>query len=116
MDTDTVKTSKKFYKTTLPSDIIFIKDDASNSDEKVDKLTREFNINYRACIRSLIYFLYTSVDLRLTVHKLETFSSNPDKVRFEGLVHLLRYIREDKTFGLKYYADMKYGTLSDLLR
>ena len=50
LDTSTVKTSKFFYNTTLPYDMIFTKDFVSTSDEQVDKLTREFNINYRACI------------------------------------------------------------------
>ena len=31
------------------------------------------------------------------------------------MVHLLRYIRENKTLVLKYYADIKDTTLSDLL-
>ena len=42
--------------------------------------------------------------------------SNPGKVHFEGLIYLLRYIRENKNLGLKYYADMKDAPLSDLLR
>ena len=50
LDTATFKTSKKFYKTTLPYDIIFTKSDASTSDDQVDKFTRELNIYYRACI------------------------------------------------------------------
>ena len=48
LDTATVKASTKFYKTTLPSDMIFTKYDTSTSDEQVEKLTREFNIHYRA--------------------------------------------------------------------
>ena len=43
------------------------------------------------------------------------FSSNPGKVNFEGLVHLLIYISYNKNFGLKHYADMKDASLSDLL-
>ena len=50
------------------------------------------------------------------VHKLAKFSSNPGKVNFEGLVHLLRYIRYNKTLGLKYYTDIRDAPLSDLLR
>ena len=53
MDTDTVNTSTKFLKTTLPSDMIFTKDNASTSDEQFDKLTREINIHYISCIGSL---------------------------------------------------------------
>ena len=48
LDTDTVKASTKFYITTLPSDMIFTKYDTSTSDEKVEKLTRELNNNFRA--------------------------------------------------------------------
>ena len=82
LDTATDKKNKTFYKTTLPYDMIFTKADASTSDEKVEKLTRELNIHYRACIGSLIYLLYTRVDLSFGVHKLEKFSSNPGKVHF----------------------------------
>ena len=46
LDTAKAQSSTKFYKTTLPSDMIFTKADASTSDEQVEKLTREFNINY----------------------------------------------------------------------
>ena len=50
------------------------------------------------------------------MNKLEFFSANPGKVHFEGLVHLLRYIRENNTLGLKYYADMNDAPVSDILR
>ena len=50
LDTTTVNTSTKFYITNFLSDIIFTKADASTSYEQVYKLTREFNIHYRACI------------------------------------------------------------------
>ena len=54
LDNTTVKVSKTFYKTTFPDDMIFTKEDVSTSDEQVEKLTREYNIHYRACIGSLI--------------------------------------------------------------
>ena len=90
LDTSTVKASKKFYKTTLPSGMIFTKDDTSTSDEKVEKLTQKFNIHYRACIDSFIYLLSTRVELSFAVHKLAKFSANSVKVHFELLLHLLR--------------------------
>ena len=72
-DTATVKISTKFYKTNFLSDMIFTKVDASTSDEKVDKLTREFNIQYRAFIGSLIDLLSTRLDLSFVIHRLEFF-------------------------------------------
>ena len=116
MDTATVKVNKKFYKTTFPADIIFTKEDVSTSDEQVEKMTREYIIHFRACIGSLIYLLYTRVDLNFAVHKLAKFSANPGKVHFEGLIHLLRYIRDNKTLGMKYYADLNDAPVTDLLR
>ena len=44
------------------------------------------------------------------------FSSKTGKVHFEGLVHILRYIRDNKTLDFKYYADMNDVTASELLR
>ena len=50
LDTTTVKLSTKFYKTTFPADIIFTQKDVYTSDDKVENLTWEYNIQYRACI------------------------------------------------------------------
>ena len=55
------------------------------------------------------------MDFIFAVHKLEKFSSIPGKVLFERLIHLLKYMMENKTLGLNYYADMKDAPLSDLL-
>ena len=100
----------------MPYDIIFTKADAYTRYEQVDKLTNEFNVHYRSCIGSLIYLMSTRVDLNFAVNKFAKFSSNPGKVNFEGLVHLLSYIRDNKTLGLKYYSDMNDSPISDLSR
>ena len=49
------------------------------------------------------------------MHKLEKFSANPGKLNFEGLVHLLRYIRENNTLSLKYYVNINDAQVSHLL-
>ena len=56
------------------------------------------------------------MNLGFAVNKLAKFSANPGKVQFEGLVHLLRYIRENNTLGLKYYADLNDEPVTDILR
>ena len=56
------------------------------------------------------------MDLSFAVHKLAKFLANPGKVNFERLVHLLRYIRGNKTLGLKYYADLNDEPVTDILR
>ena len=97
LDTATVKVNTHFYKTTLPADMILTKEDVSTSDEQIEKLTKEFNIHYIACIGSLIYLFSIRVDLSFAVHKLANFSANTCKVQFERLIYLLRYIRYNKT-------------------
>ena len=64
----------------------------------------------------LIYLLSTRVDLSFLVHKLAKFSANSGKVKFEGLVHLLMFIRNNTTLGLKYYDNINYATVTNLLR
>ena len=56
------------------------------------------------------------MDLSFAVQKLAKFSDNPGKVHFEGLVHLLIYIRYNKTLVLKYYAGLNDAPVTDLLR
>ena len=65
---------------------------------------------------SFVYLMSTRVDFYFVVHKLEKFSSNPGKLHFEGLVHLLIYIMYNNYFGLIYYAKIEDAPLSDLLR
>ena len=116
LDTVTIKTITKFYKTTLPSVMIFTRDDTSTSDEKVEKFTTDFNIHYRSFFGSLIHLLSTKVELGFAVKKLVKFSRKTGKVHFEELVHLLRYIRDNKTLGLKYYVDTNDASVSYRLR
>ena len=71
MDNKIICTNISKY--TLPSDMIFTKSDSSTSDEQVEKLTREFNIHYRACIGTFSYLLSTRVGLSFAVHKLAKF-------------------------------------------
>ena len=56
LDTATIKENKKFHNTTLTHDMVFTKEDASNSDEKLEVLSLYYNIQYRYCVVPLIYF------------------------------------------------------------
>ena len=47
---------------------------------------------------------------------MEKFSLNTSKLHFEILVHLLRYIRDNKNLGLRYYSKIEDAPLSELLR
>ena len=62
-----------------------------------------------------LFLIYKS-GLEFCCTQVRKVSANPGKLHFEGLVHLLRYIRDNKTLGLKYYADMNDASVTDLLR
>ena len=47
-------------------------------------------------------FSAVSMDLTFTVDNLEKFSAKPGKVHFEVLIHILSYIRDNKTLSLIY--------------
>ena len=65
---------------------------------------------------SLIHFLSTRVDLFFELYKLEKFSSSAGKLHVEGLVQLLRYIRDKNNLGFKYYANIEDAPLYEILR
>ena len=96
--------------------MIFTKEAASSSDEKLEVLYIEYKIHNRACAGSYFYPLYIRVDTCFAVHKLVKFLSNPGKYHFKGLVKLFIYIRDNKNLGLKYFSNIDNATLSDLLR
>ena len=50
------------------------------------------------------------------MNKLAKISSNPGIVKFYGLLQFLRYIRDKKNLGLKYYFKIEDAPLSDLFR
>ena len=95
LDTTIIKENSKYHKTILPHDIIFTKENAFTSDEKVEVLSTDNKINYIFFVGSFIYILSARVDLYFTLHKRRKFLSNPGKVNFKGLVKLLRYMREN---------------------
>ena len=47
---------------------------------------------------------------------MERFSLSSGKLHFDGLVHFLRFIGDNKNFGLKYYVHIEYAPLSEILR
>ena len=62
-----------------------------------------------------LFIVYKS-GLKFCSAQVSNLSANPGKVHLEGLVHLLRYIRDNKTLVLKYYADLNDAPVTDLLR
>ena len=60
-----------------------------------------------------LYFLHKSGFI-FCITQAGKVSSNPGKLHFEVLVHLLRYIRETKNLGLGYYTKIEYVPISGI--
>ena len=80
----------------------------------MEEISREYNINYNDCVGSIIYILSVRVYLCLAVNKFIKFLSNIGNVHFEGLLHLLRYIWDNNSLGLRYYSQIEDAPLSEL--
>ena len=63
----------------------------------------------------MIYLFPTRVEFSFAVHKLAQFIADPGKAHLEVLVHILIYIRDNDTLGLKYYTDMNDAPVIELL-
>ena len=61
-----------------------------------------------------IFIVYKS-GLEFFGTQVRNVLANPGKVQFEGLVNLLRYIRDNKSLGLKYHADLNDAPVTALL-
>ena len=70
LDTATIKENSKCHKNTLNNDMIFTKEDSSTRNKHVEVLYREYKIQYRACVGSLIYLFSTRVYLCFVVDNL----------------------------------------------
>ena len=66
--------------------------------------------------RIIDLFIVYKRGLEVCSTQVSKFSGNTGKVHFEGLIHLLRYIRDNKNLGLKYYAYLNDAPVTDLLR
>ena len=61
-------------------------------------------------------FVIYKIGFEFCSTQVSKYFINPGKVHFGVLLHILRYIRDNKTLGLKYYADMNDAPVTDLLR
>ncbi|MGH7954596.1 MAG: reverse transcriptase domain-containing protein, partial [Gloeomargaritales cyanobacterium] len=115
--TDKINTHlQNSYDRILPPGWIASKEDRSSSAGESKKLESFYNIDYRSCTGALIYLNYTRPDIVFAVMKLVKFNNNPGRQHFEGLIHLLGYIRDNPHFGIKYYSNLVDAPVTKLLQ
>jgi hypothetical protein len=99
----------------LPSGFIATVDDCSTSKNESQQLSEGFNIDFASCIGSLIYLSMTRTDIIYAVNKLAKFTRKPGKVHFEALLHLLRYLRDNSLYGVRFYSNLSDAPIYQML-
>jgi hypothetical protein len=115
LDTAGTKRDLAFHPTPLPLDFIPTADDRSADEKAVQALEAEYNVDYASCIGSLIYLCMTQCDTVFAINKLAKFSKYPGRNHFEVLFHLLRYLRDHTSYGLRFYSNFSSSPISQML-
>ena len=90
LDTATDETSTNVYKTTLPSDMIFTKVDASTSDEKVggDTLFFKDHVSWQCYLIKLVAYLNCGI--------IQVFCNNRSII--SSLIHIISQIKDHSIY------------------
>jgi hypothetical protein len=57
----------------------------------------------------------TRTDIIYAVNKLAKFTRKPGKVHFEALLHLLRYLRDNSLYGVRFYSNLSDAPIYQML-
>ena len=99
----------------LPAEFIATKENCSKTDVEVRQLSEEYRIEYPAVIGSLIYLLNTRPDLMFAVTKLAKFMRMPGRFHFQAVIHVLKYLRDNSSLGIKYYHNITSAPVHKIL-
>ena len=79
-------------------------------------LQRKYNIDFRELIGCLLYLTYTRIDIVYSVNKLAKATHRPGEYHLKCAVHLLCYLRDNATYGLRFHADWEKSRINNILR
>ena len=116
LDTARVPETQRHFFTPLPADFKASRKDLAPTEEESKEIQRQYNIDYPACVGCLIYLSYTRTDILYAVNKLAKFNRQPGRFHMDSIVHLLRYIRDSPSFGIKYYSDYEQSPVHKMLK
>jgi len=57
----------------------------------------------------------TRTDIIYAVNKLAKFTRKPGKLHFEAIVHLLRYLRDNSLYGVRFYSNIADAPIYQML-
>ena len=105
----------------MPSPKSFIpsKKDCPMNEHQIKEVKLSFgNVNHRPVIGVLLYIsCCTRLDISFAVNKLARFSNNPGVIiHFRYFLHLIGYIKNTPSKGLKFYSVYEYSQIYLLLK
>jgi hypothetical protein len=111
-----VKKSIKDFSSILPTSFFLTNKDCPEDPADSQCLQEEFNIDYAACVGSLICLANTRPDMIFGINKLAKFSRAPGEKHILALVHLLRYLSQHTQYGLTFYSDITHSPIYKMLK
>ena len=100
----------------LPTEFVATSEDCSKSEEIAAELVEEYKFDYASCIGSMIYLSQTRTNIIYAVNKLARYMRKPGKIHFDALVHLLRYLRDNNNFGVRFFSNYSTSPLYQHLK
>ena len=64
----------------------------------------------------LLYLTATRTGIIHVVNKLAKFTRKPGKIHFKALVHVLRYLRDNVGYGVKFYSNASESPINQMLK
>ena len=102
--------------TPIPTDFVYSKDDLAETEDASKILQRKYNIDFRALIGCLLYLTYTRIDIVYSINKLAKATHRPGEYHLKCAVHLLCYLRDNATYGLRFHANWEKSRIYNILK
>ena len=106
---------KRRYGAPLPSNFVFTVEDRSENEEAVKALEREYGMEYRSVIGSLLWLMNTFTRLQFAIRKLAKFNHLPGRKHFVAMIHCLHHIRCFHRNGVTYYSKVDDAPVTRML-
>ena len=99
----------------LPSGFVPTSNDCSVSEESDMQPETAYNIEVASFIGLLIYLEMTWADIYMQSTNLLGTLNSQDRTTLKCLLHLLRYLRDNSMYGLRYYSEINESPIYQML-
>ena len=105
----------KKYRSPLPYDFKWTKDDNSRTRKDVQALEDEYGFRYIEVVGSLNYLANTATEELFAIRKACRHMNLPGRKHFQGILHLLHHLRCHPTQAIVFYRDWRNAPVYKML-